>query len=326
MFNSTVLEVAVGLVFCYAAVALLTSSLTEAIASGLRLRAKSLLAGIKELVNDPGATGIALKLYNHALISPRGDGKATNESELTNLPAYIPSADFASALIDTLQAVPGDAARLKSDIDQVSDTQLRQLLQGMYARSGGQIDRLQQELASWFDNGMDRVAGAYKRQAQKIAFVIGLAVAVTFCIDSVYLFRNLWLHPALAAALQSSEATKALGATIDQLQTLPIGWTGRAFDTSWEIASAVLGLLITASSALFGAPFGSICCKTWCSCAARDRSPPRATAVSESRLRSDRPRGAHRRSRPRRGVSGKFRKKRSTPSRPCPFDLTPLRA
>ena len=39
MFNSPVLEVAIGLVFCYASVALMVSSVTEAISSALRLRA-----------------------------------------------------------------------------------------------------------------------------------------------------------------------------------------------------------------------------------------------------------------------------------------------
>jgi hypothetical protein len=255
MLNSTVLEVAIGLVFCYAAVALMVSSITEAISSALKLRAKSLLIGVKQLLNDQQFTGLARDVYNHALVSPRGDGKAPDQSGLKNLPAYIPSVHFATALMESLQSIPGDVAELRNDIARISDPQLRQLLQGMYSRSEGEISRLQQQLADWFDNGMDRLSGMYKRQTQLISFLVALAIAVLFNIDSVHLFSGLWIHPMLAAALSSPADTQAFAATLDQLQALPVGWSGRQLDTPAQIATMALGLIITASSALFGAPF-----------------------------------------------------------------------
>ena len=51
MLSSTAVEVAIGLVFCYASVALITSSIYESIASLLSLRANSLLTGVKRLLN-----------------------------------------------------------------------------------------------------------------------------------------------------------------------------------------------------------------------------------------------------------------------------------
>jgi hypothetical protein len=169
MLNSTVLEVAIGLVFCYAAVALMVSSITEAISSALKLRAKSLLIGVKQLLNDQQFTGLARDVYNHALVSPRDDGKARDQGGLKNMPAYIPSEHFAVALVDSLQSIPGDVAELRNDIARISDPQLRHLLQSMYSRSEGQIGRLQQQLADWFDNGMDRLSGMYKRRTQIIS-------------------------------------------------------------------------------------------------------------------------------------------------------------
>src|SRR5579872_6495849 len=100
MLNSTTLEVAIGLVFCYASVALVSSAIYEAIASMLKLRASSLLDGIKALINDPNFTGLAKDLYNHALINPRAGGDATDESELGAKPSYIDPRHFAEALID----------------------------------------------------------------------------------------------------------------------------------------------------------------------------------------------------------------------------------
>jgi hypothetical protein len=170
MFNSPVLEVAIGLVFTYAAVALMVSSITEAISSAMKLRAKSLLIGVKQLLNDQQFTGLARDVYNHALVSPRSDGKARDQSGLKNIPAYIPSGHFAVALVDSLQSIPGDIAELRNDIARISDPQRRELLESMYSRSEGEISRLQQQLADWFDNGMDRLSGMYKRRTQIISF------------------------------------------------------------------------------------------------------------------------------------------------------------
>jgi hypothetical protein len=255
MFNSSVLEVAIGLVFTYAGVALMVSSITEAISSALKLRAKSLLIGVKQILNDQQFTGLARDVYNHALVNPRDDGKAREQSGLKNMPAYIPSEHFAVALVDSLQSIPGDAAELRNDIARISDPQLRKLLQGMYSRSEGEIGRLQQQLADWFDNGMDRLSGMYKRRTQMISFLVALAIAVLFNIDSVHLLSGLWIHPTLAAALSSPADTQSFATTLNQLQALPVGWAGRQFDTPAQVATMILGLIITASSALFGAPF-----------------------------------------------------------------------
>jgi hypothetical protein len=52
MFNSTIFDLAFGLVCVFLAVSLLTSALTEALSTALSLRAKTLLSGIKQLLND----------------------------------------------------------------------------------------------------------------------------------------------------------------------------------------------------------------------------------------------------------------------------------
>jgi len=58
MLNSTILDVAIGLVFCFASVALFVSALNEAISSALKLRHKALLAGVKQMLNDPAGVGL----------------------------------------------------------------------------------------------------------------------------------------------------------------------------------------------------------------------------------------------------------------------------
>jgi len=252
MFGSTVLEVAIGLVFCYASVSVVASSLYEGVASVFKLRAYTLLAGVKDLLNDGEFTGLAKDLYQHALVNPRSDGSATDGKAPSVLPSYVDPKNFAMALIDTLQKTPGDFQALKAKIDEVPDAQIRALLQGMYMRAGGAAGKFQDDLERWFDDGMARVSGAYKRMSQLWTFVIGLVIVIALNIDTCRLFESLWNHPALVAQISAPNdqgAQDAL-ANVKNLEALPIGWQ--------KAPSSLLtigGWLLTALSVLFGAPF-----------------------------------------------------------------------
>lgn len=257
MLNSTVLEVAIGLIFCFASISLIASSINEAIASALKLRGRTLLTGVKLLLNDPNFTGLAQALYNHALINPESAGSAKKPGELTAKPSYIPSRQFAVAFIDVLQTVPKGAQQLEGTLASLKDEQLRLMLLGMYHRAAGDIEKMYAEVAAWFDNGMERVAGSYKRRAQLISFIIALALAALFNVDSFRVFETLWLHPALTAQLNFGQY-QDMSAVIGNLKMLPVGWeqppefSMLANASTWVMFA---GWLVTASSALFGAPF-----------------------------------------------------------------------
>lgn len=82
------LDVVIGLVFCFASVALLVGAVDETIASSLKLHHKSLLAGIEKLPNDAQGTGLVVKLCNHALISLLAPGKPSRA-----LPTVLPGSN-----------------------------------------------------------------------------------------------------------------------------------------------------------------------------------------------------------------------------------------
>lgn len=107
MFGSAILDVAMGLIFSFLMISLVTSAVTEAIASGLFWRANTLLQGVKDLLNDPQFTGLALKIYNHAAVNARSNGAASSQTELTAKPSYIDPKQFAAALMDVAGLVPG---------------------------------------------------------------------------------------------------------------------------------------------------------------------------------------------------------------------------
>jgi hypothetical protein len=254
MFGSTVLEVAIGLTFCYATVALIVSTVQEALASLFRLRARTLLSGIKTMLNDPGFNSLASAIYSHALVNPHDDGHGANQNLIKYKPSYIDPQSFAVALIDTVQSIPGDYKQLGRDIDAIEDPQVKRVLQSVYQRAAGDMAAFQNSVAGWFDGAMERVSGAYKRRSLLISLLLSLLLAVLFNIDSIQLFRALWQHPTLAAQLAVPSATLDPRA-VDALFTLPIGWHSfpPAFDSKFLLN--VVGWMLTASTALFGAPF-----------------------------------------------------------------------
>jgi hypothetical protein len=287
MFNSAILDVAAGVIFGFLALSLFTSAAVEAINSVLKLRAKTLVAGIKELVNDPRFEGLARTLYEHAAINPLSPGQA---APLKNLPSYIDAKQFAAALLDItgLSASGGAAqasgpqaiAALKAQLAGLKDPQVKQLLMGIIDRSGGDIQLVKSEIAAWFDGAMDRVSGAFKRWSLLASFVIALFFALLVNLDSVRLATVLWEQPVLADKLATSRLppmidsepksqAEALVALTSMLQAdLPVGWAPGHFmeasdghggwHTVWVFPSALwsmFGWLITAIAALFGAPF-----------------------------------------------------------------------
>ncbi len=254
MFGSTVLEVAFGLTFCYASVALIVSTLNEAIASACKLRARSLLSGIKTMLNDPRFDHLARAVYSHALVNPHDNVSALDQRNLANKPSYIEAQHFAIALVEGIQTVQGDFEQLGHDIAALNDLQLRQALEGIYRRSGGDAAAFRDGLANWFDAAMERVSGSYKRRSQLICVLLTLLLAVLFNIDSLHLFRTLWHHPTLAAQIGTIPVSIDQHA-LEAMWTLPIGWETfpPVYDSKFYMQ--VAGWLLTSSTAIFGAPF-----------------------------------------------------------------------
>jgi hypothetical protein len=255
MFGSAILDVAVGVVFGFLAISLFTSAAVEAINSYLKLRAVNLKSGIMALVNDPTFTGLAKQLYEHASISPFGPGAgAATVNTYQNkkaLPSYIDKAQFARALMDVTglsTASPAAAAQapglaaiaaFNTQVAAIGDPQIRDLVQGVVNRSSGDIKRIETEIGEWFDNGMDRLSGAFKRWTQVVTFLIALPIAVVFNMDSIRIGTRLWEQPSLADTLKSpNPAPQTEQAAVTEITELaqaglPVGWApGHFFEIS----------------------------------------------------------------------------------------------
>ncbi len=69
MFGSSILEVAIGVIFVYLLLSLICTAINEGIASFINKRGQNLFEGIKNLLNDPTFTGLAQQLYTHGLVN-----------------------------------------------------------------------------------------------------------------------------------------------------------------------------------------------------------------------------------------------------------------
>jgi len=101
MFGSTILEVAIGIVFIYLFLSLICSTINEAIASLINKRGKNLFEGVKNLLNDPAFTGLAQQLYSHGLVDGISQ-EAANPARPNRLPSYMAPNTFALALLDII--------------------------------------------------------------------------------------------------------------------------------------------------------------------------------------------------------------------------------
>ncbi len=267
MFGSTILDLAIGLIFTFLIISLVTSTATEALASVLGWRANTLLQGIKDLLNDQNFKGLALSIYNHGLTNPQANGTATEEKDLTAKPSYINEKQFASALTElagissSVTGSPSEIVKaMEANIDtNIKDPQLNTTLKGIVDRAGGDINKINTDISQWFNQGMERVAGVYKRWTQYWTLGIALGLAIALNLDTVRIAQALWDQPMLLKSLSPLASGVSAADALQKFQDLglPFGWDTEAikYFTHCHWYFALAGWIITALATLFGAPF-----------------------------------------------------------------------
>lgn len=65
MFNSGILDVAIGLIFVYSLLSLVCTAINEMIEARLKMRAIDLEKGIREMLQDQSDNDLVQRLYNH---------------------------------------------------------------------------------------------------------------------------------------------------------------------------------------------------------------------------------------------------------------------
>ena len=262
MSISSIAGIASGLVFVYLLLSLMCTAAKEILELFLRKRSADLEAGIRELLNDPQGVGLAKDVFEHPLIFSlfRGDYKPapcwsrffTRQASwkdyfdkccLSELPAYIPAANFAVALTDVVlrpDSVPpvvtsnaptptsSPASRqpvttegagaapvptLIETLEAIQNTQVRRALLTLAQDATNDEKQLQAGIEAWFNSAMDRVSGEYKRWSQAILLTLGVLIAVGLNVDTIAIINSLSQDPA--------QVQKVLTAANNYLTTHP---------------------------------------------------------------------------------------------------------
>ncbi|MDB9525908.1 hypothetical protein PN498_07920 [Oscillatoria sp. CS-180] len=134
------------------------------------------------------------------------------------------------------------------------------------------------EIENWFDRGMDRATGVYRRNAKAVSILIGIAIAISLNADSLHILDRLSRDPAVRSAIslaaEEVAASNPDAASLEQLEEqvdqalsglpIPLGYGDAVVakqqesQQSWFIPfipRRVLGWIITGFALSMGANF-----------------------------------------------------------------------
>ncbi len=292
MPDSAALDVALGLIFVYVVLSLVSSAVVETLSSVFAWRADFLKKGLHNLLEDPAAPGLMEDVFRHPLVSALiRPERGAPEGRLARIPgmrrfvgwtrrerypSYLPSRAVVSALL-TLDAdarAAEAAGSLEDAIERIPNARvqesLRTLLADATARTSAaeqRIEAFRKAAETWYDDSMARVSGWYRRRVQLVLWVVAIALALALNADTLNLARVFWTDDAARAAVvaHAEEAARGaeaadVGQSIEALE-LPLGWSferggvqGLPADLQGLVAK-LIGLFLTAAAISLGAPF-----------------------------------------------------------------------
>ena len=268
-----ILDVVIGLSFLFFLLSVIAAAMNEAIAGVFKLRARMLEQGIINLINgtpkpeNDADLDIVRQLYEHSLVNGYYRGKSK--------PSYLASRSFRNALFDVtglLEATsePSDdplqaaaiRARVEETLSAVPNAELQKTLTAIWNSCHHDATEFRAGVERWFDRGMERVSGWYKRRTQLILFVLGIGVAIALNASALQVADELWrndgVRDALVAQVENQGEEASGTVALDELKELqfPVGWYERHRPQDFgEWLVALAGWLLTGFAVTFGAPF-----------------------------------------------------------------------
>jgi len=182
-----------------------------------------LLAPILGYFGRPNKKTAVYQFYKHPIV------KFMAKDKFFSKPSYIPSSSFSKVVLDllkegegtsdlekiqknlkqleensaemeqlkqNLKKNPADAVSIKAKINALEESSFLhgeslKLVASFLSDADNDVEKFKENLESWFNNTMDRVAGWYKRKSQFILFVIGIFIAINFNVSTIQITHRL---------------------------------------------------------------------------------------------------------------------------------------
>jgi hypothetical protein len=311
-----ILEVAIGLVFVWLVISVATMEVQNRISALLGWRAEQLEKSILSMLKDES---LVKKFYQHPLVielSPKdSSGNLIRDKKgAVRRPAYIPNATFATVACEVIMNAGKEGENMPLDTMSISEMKasmkvlaeknpnLERVNHYLLPRMEKAADDLDAKLAEyhkntevWFNDVMSQASEWYKLRAQRMAFFIGLAIAIFINIDTISIAQKLWQEPTARAVIvaqaqntaHSDTPTDTISFATAKSLNFPAGWTTTSLETKscrlidiidyefvirsagdclsvtslpalnngWGILVKLFGYLLSAAAAAQGAPF-----------------------------------------------------------------------
>jgi hypothetical protein len=198
MFGMESLDVLIGLVTVYLALALACTAIVEAIASWMSLRSKNLEAALTEfLAGNLSNNDLFIQaFYRHPLVQALSKGTSGR-------PSYVPPAVVGQVVLHILATASPNAATLKDAVDilpgTVETNRIKGILMALVVQAANDPEHFQKLVESHFDAVMDRASGWVKRRQQTVALLVSTLLVGAANVDTF----------AIATSLSSSPESRA---------------------------------------------------------------------------------------------------------------------
>jgi len=282
---TTIIQVAIGIIFVWVILAVITSQVQEWVASIFSWRATFLEDAVKQMLGNPEVKN---KVYSHPLIQ----GLYTNDGK--RKPAGIPQDKFALVLFEEVINSGITVADAKNTFDNLKKSvaalkakgegnpmtnfakSLDTLLIGIEEKADDathSITEARIRVESWFNDSMERLGGAYRRRMQITGLIVGITVAAVLNVDTGAIMTTLWKDPILRQAIvtqanqvqasdiqpgETAPTVEDIAKNAEKLNvlSLPIGWSAKNIPTTangW--VAKIVGILLSGMAAAQGAPY-----------------------------------------------------------------------
>jgi len=284
IFGSTVLDTAIGLVLVYLLLSLICTTINEWIAGIFGTRAKFLEQGLRRLLAGqdlPAVEGakptidLLTSFYNHPLVNSMVQVPDADKPAKSTHFSYLDPRGFATVLMDLVTPAQSGTItfdQLQEGIRALPPGRVKTALLALVQDANGDLDRAQRNIEAWYNAGMDRVNGWYKRHMQWVTVLVAISLALATNADTLKISSRLWSDPfyrelAVDRAKAETNSRQTAATTPEKSQGSPIaaedkallasllGWQDQSWPEGVGILEKILGLLLTIIAISLGAPF-----------------------------------------------------------------------